>query len=102
MGRGPAANLPGKPVPGSSDYLTGNVSAASLLGLSPANQTKAAGMALPPVTHTGGDMAVIPWHPDSPTFWLVVIAAGTVLGIAGASVRVRAFKGRASAELGST
>lgn len=100
--RGPAANLPGNPVPGTADYLSGNLSAAALLGMSPANQTRSAGSALPPVDTVAGDMAFVPWHPDSPTFWLVAIAAATVLGIAGASVHVRAFRGRASAELGNT
>lgn len=102
MSRGPAANLPGSPVPGTADYLTGQFSAASLLGLSPANQSRAAGMALPLSTHVGGDKASLPWHPDSPMFWLAVIAGATVVGLAGASVRLRVGKGRAGAQLGTT
>lgn len=95
-----ASNLPGSMTPG-ADYWNTQLSPSALLGLSPAVQTKAAGAALPPVSAAGGDNSHVPWHPDSPEFWLVVIAGATVLGLAGASVRVRAFKGRASAELGS-
>lgn len=85
-----------------ADYWNRQLSPSALLGLSGAVQSKAAGQALPPVAASGGDSASIPWHPDSPQFWLVVIAGATVLGLAGASVRVRAFKTRAGAELGSS
>lgn len=99
MARGPAANLPG------AEYFD-ELSPARLLGISPANQTKAAGHALPPTTATGGDMVANWWHPDSPTFWLVAVAGGTLLGVIGASVEVRgrAFRGRgrAGAEIGTT
>ena len=80
----------------------GNLSPANLLGLSPASGSKAAGAALPPTSVMGGDHAFVPWHPDSPLFWLAAITAATVLGITGASVRVRAFKRRASVEVGES
>jgi hypothetical protein len=96
-----ASNLPGSMTPG-ADYWNSQLTPSALLGLSPGVQTKAAGAGLPPVSAAGGDSAHVPWHPDSPQFWLVVIAGATVLGLAGASVRVRAFKGRAGASLGST
>lgn len=92
MSRGPAVNLPG------AEYFDG-LSPSRLLGISPANQTKAAGDTLPPTTLTGGDMASLPWHPDSPTFWLVAVAGATLLGLIGASVEVRAFKGKARASV---
>jgi len=85
-----------------ADYWNRQLTPSALLGLSPGVQTKAAGAALPPVGATGGDNSHVPWHPDSPHFWLIAVAAATVLGLAGASVRVRAFKGRAGASLGST
>jgi hypothetical protein len=72
----------------------------ALLGISPAYASKAAGAGTPPTTLSGGDHAAVPWHPDSPTFWLLVIAGATVFGIAGASVRVRAFHAHAGASVG--
>jgi hypothetical protein len=96
-----ASNLPDAMTPG-ADYFNTQWTPAALLGISSANQTKAAGQALPPVSVTGGDNAFVPWHPDSPDFWLVVIAGLTLLGLAGASVRVRAFKGSAGANIGET
>lgn len=95
----PAINLPG---PAGSDYWNQSLSPAALLGLSPANQSKAAGAALPPTSVTGGDNAYVPWHPDSPTFWLLAIGVATIFGVVGASVNVRAGKGKAGAHLGKS
>jgi hypothetical protein len=91
-----ASLLPGAPgVPG------GKQSAAGLYGLSPgAPTTKTAGASLPRTSHTGGDYGVVPWSPDSPVFWFAAVAGLTILGITGASVRVRAFKRRASVDIG--
>lgn len=94
----PAINL-GSP-PG-ADYWNSSLSPAALLGLSPAVQTKAAGAGLPPTSVTGGDNAYLPWSPDSPTFWLLAIGVATVFGLVGASVNVRAGKGKAGASLGT-
>jgi hypothetical protein len=91
----PPINLPG------SDYFNNRLSPAALLGLSPANQSKAAGQALPPTSVTGGDNAFVPWHPDSPTFWLLLVGVGTIFGLVGASVQVRAGKGKAGASIGN-
>ena len=91
--------LPGQPT---LDWYNQRMTPAALLGISPAAGTKAAGQGLPPTSVTGGDKAFVPWHPDSPVFWLAAIAGLTVLGITGASVHVRAFKRRASVELGES
>lgn len=99
MARGPGSNLPGSP---STDWWNQRMTPASLLGLSPAGGSKAAGQALPPTSVAGGDNAYVPWHPDSPIFWLAALAGLTVLGITGASVKLRAFKGRAGLNIGST
>ena len=103
MTRGPAPqiNLPAGSPPG-ADYWNTKLSPAALLGLSPANQSKAAGAVLPPTSVTGGDNAFVPWHPDSPTVWLLAIGVGTIFGLLGASIQVRAGKGRAGANIGST
>lgn len=93
------------PYPGAmptTDYWNQRMTPASLFGLSPGAPSKAAGQALPPTSVMGGDRAFVPWHPDSPVFWLLLITGATVLGITGASVKVRAFKGRGSANLGTT
>lgn len=81
-------------------YWNQRVTPAAMFGLSPAGGSKAAGAALPGTSAVGGDKASVPWHPDSPLFWLVIVSAATVFGITGASVRVRAFKAHAGAELG--
>lgn len=91
-------NLPGF---GSGDYWT-KANSAALLGLTPGTGSKAAGQSLPPTTTHGGDLMSVPWHPDSPIFWLAVLGVGTMLGITGASVRVRAFKGRAGVNVGES
>lgn len=94
-----AIPLPGMPT---ADWYNQRMTPAALLGLSPGAGSKAAGQSLPPTSHAGGDMAMVPWHPDSPFFWLAAIGGLTVLGITGASVHVRAFKKRASVELGES
>lgn len=85
-----------------ADFWNQRMTPGNLFGLNPGAPSRAAGHALPPTSVTGGDRAFVPWSPDSPVFWLLVITGATVLGITGASVKVRAFKGRASANLGST
>lgn len=87
---------------GSADYVNGQVTASTLLGMSPANQSRAAGASTPPVTVAGGDRAMVWWHPDSPDFWLVVVAAATIFGMAGADVRVRLLGRRAAVSVGET
>lgn len=101
MSRGPigAANMPGAP---SNDFWNQRMTPAALLGLNPGSSSKAAGAALPPNSVAGNDLAFVPWHPDSPIFWLGLFAVGTVLGITGASVRVRAFKRRAAVDVGNS
>lgn len=93
--------MPGGPAPLGAFY-NNSMTPSSLLGLPAGTGSKAAGASLPPVTHSGPDKGAVPWHPDSPLFWLVVIGGLTVAGVTGASVRVRAFKGRAGAEVGTT
>lgn len=87
---------------GSADYMNGQLSAGTLLGMSPANQSKAAGASTPPVTAAGGDRQMVPWHPDSEGFWVAVIAGLALIGMAGADVRLRLFKREARASVGST
>jgi len=73
-----------------------------MLGLNPATHSLSAGEQLPATSHTASDRGGFPWHPDSPVFWAGVLILGTIAGVAGASVNVRAFRGRAGAKLGTT
>lgn len=82
------------------DWLS--VGGPRMLGINLANQSRAAGAGLPPVTAAAGDGRVIPWSPDSPVFWLLAIAGLTLAGIAGASFRVRVGPGRAGVDVGRT
>ena len=77
------------------------LTASRLLGVGLASGSSAAGEALPPTTAAYGDRQQLPWHPDSPTFWLIAIAGATVLGLAGIEVRGRVGKGRAGANIGN-
>lgn len=77
-----------------------NLTPSRLLGINMANGSRAAGEALPPTSAAYGDRAAVWWHPDSPTFWLVSIAAATVAGLAGVEVRGRALSARAGASVG--
>lgn len=82
--------------PGWSPYM--------VTGLSPAAQQRTdspAGEALPSSSNTGGDKGALPWHPDSPAFWVALLAGATVLGVFGASFNVRAGKGRAGVHVGT-
>jgi hypothetical protein len=75
-----------------------------VLGMSPAGQHQSespAGETLPSSSHTGHDRGALPWHPDSPGFWLVLVGVATVLGVFGASFNVRAGKGKAGVSVGS-
>lgn len=81
-------------------YWNQRLTPSLLLGLNPGAPSRAQGAALPPNTAAGGDHVAVPWSPDSPLFWLGGVVLLTVLGVTGASVRVRAFSKRASVELG--
>lgn len=48
-----------------------------------------------------GDGGATPWNPDSPMFWLMILAAATLLGIVGASLDVRAGHKHASVKIGN-
>lgn len=78
--------------------------AADLFGLNPGAPSAAAhgggGDVLPPTSTMAGDQGMVPWHPDSPMFWLVLIGGATLLGILGASFDVRAGKRHASVKVG--
>lgn len=67
----------------------------------PAGQS-AAGAGLPgsSSTATVGDGGDKPWHPDSPLFWVAVIAAASFAGIVGASVNLHAGPAHAGAAIG--
>jgi hypothetical protein len=79
-----------------------NQTAASLLGMSPANQSRAAGEALRGSTAGAGDAPTVWWSPMSPTFWVVALAGATVFGMAGADARVRiGRKGKAQVSVGT-
>jgi hypothetical protein len=73
-------------------------------GINPGSPTATShgggGQTLPSVDTAFGDNAMIPWHPDSPVFWAVVLGVATIAGIIGASVDVRAGKRHASVKVG--
>jgi hypothetical protein len=76
-----------------------------VLGMSPGNQQHTqspAGEALPASSHTGGDRGALPWHPDSPAFWLALIGGATLLGVFGASFNVRVASGKAGVNVGES
>ena len=79
-----------------------HMSGPALLGMSPAAGSKAAGHALPPTTAAYGDRQQVWWHSDSQEFWLLLVGGLTILGMAGASLKVRLFRGRAGASIGNT
>lgn len=87
---------------GTADYLNGGTSSAELLGMSAANQSRAAGHSTPLVSAAGGDRQFVPWSMDSPGFWLAAIAVATLVGVIGADARVRIFKREAAASVGKT
>jgi hypothetical protein len=58
------------------------------------------GQFLPRTDAMAGDGAMIPWSPDSPIFWFVILGSATALGIIGASLDVRAGKRHASVKVG--
>lgn len=76
---------------------------ASAYGVNPGIQSKAAAGAGTPATSAGAspnDSGLLPWHPDSPTFWLTLIAGATMLGVFGAELGARVGKGTARFEVG--
>lgn|GEM_PF-2366477 len=87
---------------GSADYINGQLAGSALLGMSPAQQSRAAGASTPVTTAAGGDRQMVPWSPDSEGFWLAVIAGLALVGMAGADVRVRLFRREARASVGNT
>lgn len=95
---GAGYGLPG--APGSMDWAQ-RVTPAAMFGLAPgAPRSKSAGAVLPSTSVGAGDGAFVPWSPDSPVFWGLVFVGLTLAGVAGASVRVRAFRGHAGADIG--
>lgn len=77
---------------------------SDLYGISRGGQRAAAngggGQFLPSTDSMSGDGAMIPWSPDSPIFWAALLGAGTLLGILGASIDVRAGRRHASVKVG--
>lgn len=77
---------------------------AAAFGVNPGVQSKAAAGAGTPTTSAGTsptDSGLLPWHPDSPTFWLALVAGATVLGIFGAEMGARVGKGKAVLQVGT-
>jgi len=70
------------------------------LGGARAASSGGGGQFLPHTDSMSGDGAMIPWSPDSPIFWAALLGAGTLLGILGASIDVRAGKRHASVKVG--
>jgi len=75
-----------------------------LYGINPGGKSAAAsgggGDVLPTTSAMSGDHAMVPWHPDSPAFWLVILGGATLIGIIGASFDVRAGRRHASVKIG--
>jgi len=76
------------------------VTPSAMFGIRPGAAGGGAGAALPPTSVGAGDGAFVPWSPDSASFWVIGFIALTVIGVTGASVRVRAFKRSAEVKLG--
>ncbi len=74
----------------------------AMLGMTPAPVSLGAASALPHTEFAAGDGGAKPWSPDSPLFWLAGFTLVAVFGAAGASARVRIFRGRAQASVGTT
>lgn len=70
------------------------------LNVSAASGPSAAGAGLPASSGASNDGGSKPWHPDSPLFWLAVIAGASLAGIVGASVNLHAGPARAGAAIG--
>lgn len=78
------------------DYFQG-MTAENILGIvpggaRPVSMTSAAGETLPGSSHMAGDKGSVPYHPDSPHFWFLVLGVLAIAGIVGASVDVRGGK----------
>jgi hypothetical protein len=88
--------------PMSEQYFNGQMTSANLLGIK-AGTCGTPGASMPVVTPTAGpgDRVTSWFHPDSSTFWVVVIGAATVLGMAGADARVRFGRARIGAQVGT-
>lgn len=70
-------------------------------GITPAT-SGSAGNSLPATSSTASasDMGGIPWHPDSPTFWLALFAGATLLGWAGAEFGGRVGPAKGEVKVG--
>lgn len=102
MARTGTANL-GAMVTGQDRSYWNSQTPSALLGIRGGTAVRgAAGASLPPVTAGYGDRQQVWWSPDSPTFWVFALIGLTAFGMAGADVRVRLFKRRARAEVGTT
>lgn len=75
---------------------------AAAYGLSPANVVPGAAGASTPATTGGspGDHGLLPWHPDSPTFWLALVAGATLLGWVGAEFGARVGPAKGDVKVG--
>lgn len=82
-------------------YYNQQMTPAKLLGLQQGT-SGTPGASLPRSTAMSGDNVTQWWHPDSPHFWLVVVAGTTLLGISGLQFKLRAGPAKAGAELGKT
>lgn len=70
------------------------------LNVATAAGPSAAGAGLPATSAASNDGGDRPWSPDSPIFWIAVIAAASFAGIVGASVNLHAGPARAGAQIG--
>lgn len=100
MARTGASNLPGAMTP-PEGYWNNHMTPAKLLGLQQGS-SGTPGAALPPSSAMSGDRAHVWYSPDSPEFWLIVLAGTTLLGISGLSFKLRAGPAKAGAAVGST
>jgi hypothetical protein len=87
-----------------TDDFFAHLNPLAAFGLNTATSSgpSAAGAGLPSTSagasaHDQGDS---PWHPDSPIFWVAVIAAASFAGIVGASVNLHAGPAKAGASIG--
>lgn len=87
-----------------SGVINENASVSHMLGISPgaARLPGYEGQQLPASTVSGQDKAQVPWSVDSPLFWGAVLVGGTLLGLFGASVNVRAGRAHGRVEVGKS
>jgi len=51
-------------------------------------------------SNAGGDQVGVPWHPDSPIFWGVILLAAVLFGVVGLTADGRAGPIKVSGEAG--